>query len=104
MQPSPGPFILLLYLVTLQRPLASPSSLAIFENIASCAEPVGEGGRRTGRGGEGTFVFYFFMLMNIYFMLHEVAGVYLAGKNLGREERNVKISRIFSKRRRMNQR
>ena len=55
--------------------------------------PQDKGGGRTGQGGEGTFVFYFFMLTNIYFMLHEVAGVYLAGSNLGREERNVKISR-----------
>ena len=58
-----------------------------------------KGGGRTGRGGEGTFVFYFFMLMYVILTLHGVAGsnnagsVYVAGSNLGREERYFKISR-----------
>ena len=66
----PPPLLFCYYLDFLLSPLAPNRSLAIFENISSCAEPVGEGGRRTGRGGEGTFVFYFFMLMYVILTLH----------------------------------
>ena len=93
-QPLPcPPFILLLLRHTFLRPLVSdPTCRNPREFSLRWARKI-RGGGRTGQGGEGTFVFYFFMLTNIYFMLHEVAGVYLAGSNLGREERNVKISR-----------